>query len=71
MLKLRFCYNQIGLWLEQYKDGQWRGASVTFKPEDHGGIALLKSKILLQIVDRYELMPAGEYKEDNKTIICV
>lgn len=71
MYKLRFTLNQIGLQLEQYKNGEWIGASVIFKPENHGGIDNLKTKILHQITDRFELMPPGEYPEDGKTIICV
>lgn len=72
MLKLRFRYNQIGMWLESWKGGEWCSASVTFKPEHHGGIANLKSKILLQITDRYELVPPGDYQDEpGYTVTCV
>lgn len=71
MRKLRFTLNQIGLTLEQYRNGEWVPASVIFKPENHGGIANLKTKILHQITDRFEVMPPGEYREDGKTILCV
>lgn len=71
MRKLRFTLNQIGLQVEQFKEGKWIPASVIFKPEKHGGIDNLKTKILHQIVDRFEVMPAGEYQEDGKTILCV
>lgn len=71
MITLRFTLNQTGLQLEQFRDGQWRSASVIFKPENHGGIANLKTKILYQITDCFEVMPPGEYREDGKTILCV
>jgi hypothetical protein len=75
MVKLRFRYNESGLWLEYYKDSQWRVASVIYNPEDHGGIANLKTKILYAVnphLPRWEVMPAGDYKEgDGYTVTCV
>jgi len=72
-MKIRFTLNQAGLALEYFAHGDWRMA-VLIRPsqiELNGGISLIKSKILLGIVDRYELTPAGEYREDGRTIICV
>ena len=71
MYKLRFTLNQIGMQMEQFKNGEWIAASVIFKPENHGGIEKLKTKILYQMVERFSVVPAGEYSEKGKTVLCV
>lgn len=71
MYKIRFTVNQVGLQLEQFINGEWSGASVIYKPENHGGIQALKSKILYAIPDNCQVMPAGEYRENGITVTCV
>lgn len=74
MYKLRFTLNQAGLALEYYKDSAWLCAGL-FSPadiENHGGLSLIKSKILYAITERYTLESPGEYKDDSGiTVLCV
>lgn len=73
-MKIRFTLNQVGLAVEYFKDGDWRNAAL-FQPkhiEYHGGIQNLKSKVLLQMTQRYELVQPGEYRDgEGRTVICV
>jgi len=73
-MKIRFTLNQTGLSLEYHKEGSWRLAGF-FAPkvvEYHGGIQNLKSKVLMQITQRYELVLPGEYKDEpGVTVQCV
>jgi hypothetical protein len=73
-LKIRFALNQCGLALEYFKDKEWRCACLV-TPENitkNGGVSLVKSKLLLQITDRYDLTAPGEYKDGNGvTVECV
>ena len=73
-MEIRFTLNQLGLALEYFKLGEWRCALLLSpaQVEKHGGVSLTKSKLLYSITDRYELVPAGEYKDaSNITVTCV
>ena len=76
-MKIRFAINQVGLAVEYFAHGNWRCAGL-FKPDtiaSHGGINNFKTKALYSLYPacnmQQEIMPAGEYHEDGKTIICV
>lgn len=74
MLKIRFTLNQCGLSFEYFKKGDWRCACLV-SPENitkNGGAFSVKSKLLLQMTQRYELTPPGEYRDDNGvTVECI
>ena len=71
--KIRFSYNQIGLMLEQFLNGEWRCVNLwnNQQIESLGGIFSIKNKCLLSIRD-YELVKAGLYHEkDGSTVNCI
>jgi len=74
MLKIRFTLNQCGLALEYFKDGDWCCACLV-SPANitlNGGPFSVKSKLILQITQRYELTPPGEYRDGNGvTVECI
>jgi hypothetical protein len=74
MLKIRFTLNQCGLAFEYFKAGEWRCACLV-SPETitlNGGAISVKSKLLLQMTQRYELTPPGEYRDGNGvTVDCI
>lgn len=74
MIKIRSTLNQCGLALEYFKAGDWRCACLV-SPENitlNGGWQAVKSKLLLQITQRYELTPPGEYRDGNGvTVECI
>lgn len=74
MLKIRFTLNQCGLSFEYFKDGDWRCACLV-SPENmtkNGGPFSVKSKLLLQVTQRYELTPPGECRDGNGvTVVCI
>lgn len=74
MLKVRFTINQAGMAFEYFKDGAWRGALFLNNDlvTENGGPALVKSKVLMGMTDRYDLVPPGEYKDEpGLTVTCV
>lgn len=76
-MKIRFAQNQIGLNVEYYAHGEWRSAGLFSAVciANHGGIANFKTKALHSLYAamnmQQEIISAGEYHENGKTIVCI